>query len=289
MKRDSFMKYLSTIEEENPGCCVNAVFSDDKNREAVIELHENGYFFFCEPYELDEIVYIPININMVRDIEFKKEMHISDWSEEDDFWPFIWYLYDIHFDYVTDGLDRRFSMSYSSEDLVWDGSRYSINYEQHIFKGLGEFAGYLRNKRYLQEALEMLTSKEVLEREHETIKEHGFSLIGRINYQNIVTLLEHELNYNKIFKMLIGCPTAFYIETNTFAERIKAVLSIWDCNKKNSKLLVEDFLIEDLFERSELMGDSALYRLGTYSDDYWNDYIEEWLPLEITQWMRISE
>lgn len=61
MKRDSFMKYLSTIEEENPGCCVNAVFSDDKNIEAVIELHENGYFFFYEPYELDEIVYIPIS------------------------------------------------------------------------------------------------------------------------------------------------------------------------------------------------------------------------------------
>lgn len=215
-------------------------------------------------------------------------MHISDWSEEDDFLPFIWYLYDIHFDYVTDGLDRRFSMLYSGDDLVQDGSRYSISYEQQLFKGLGEFAGYLRNKRYLQEALEMLTSKEVLEREHETIKEHGFSLIGRINYQNIVTLLEHELNYNKIFKMLIGCPTAFYIETNRFAERIKAILLIWESNNKKSHLLVEDFLIEDLYERSELMGDSILYRVGNYSDDNWNDFKDEWLPLEIIRWITIS-
>lgn len=289
MNRDSFMNYLSTIEEQNPGCCVNDIFSDDKNTEAMINIHENGYFFFFEPNEIDEIVFIPINTNMIREIHFKKEMYISSWSVEEESMPLIWYLYEIQFDYITDGMDRSFSMLFSGEDFLLDGSKYTISYEHQKFEGFGEFAIYLRNKRYHQDALNMLTSKGVLEREHEAVKEHGFSLIGHINYQNIVALLEHKLNYNKILTMLIGCSTAFYIETNKFAERIKGILLIWDSNNKKPFLLVEDFLIEDLYERSELMGDNILYRVGNYSDDNWNDYKDEWLPLEIIRWIRASE
>ena len=50
-------------------------------------------------------------------------------------------------------------------------------------------------------------------------------------------------------------------------------------------MLVEDFLIKDLYDRRELIGDSVLYHVGNYHDDYWNEYIDEWLPLEIKTWM----
>lgn len=300
MNRDSFMKSISLIGEENPDVFINDIFSGDKNTEALINLHSNGYLYFFEPNELDEMVFIPININMIDAIDFKKEMRIFDSSVDGECLPTIMYFYEIHLDYMIEGMYRRFSMVYSSNDLLLDGSKvsmvyssdnflldgskFSIEYEEHHFEGFSEFAVYLRNKRYLQDALNMLTNEGVLAREHETIKEHGFSLIGRMNYHNIVTLLENEFNYKNVLTILLVCPTAFYIETNAFAERIKAILSIWDSNNKNPRLTAEDFLIEDLYDRSELKGDCVLYRVGNTHDDYWNEYIDEWLPLEIQTW-----
>lgn len=283
MDRDSFMKCISLIGEENPDCFVNDIISVDKNTEALINLHENGYLYFFEPNKLDEIVFIPLNINMIDDIHFKTVMQIADCSVDGEFNPIIMYFYEIHLYYWIEGTFRRFSMAYTSDDC-FDGSRFSIEYEKQHFEGFSELTVYLRKKRYLQDALNMLTSEGVLARENETIKEHGFSLIGRINYQNIVTLLENGFNYKNVLTILLGCPTAFYIETNAFAERIKAILSIWDSNTKNPWLSIEDFLIQDLYDRSELMGDSVLYRVGNTHDDYWNEYIDEWLPLEIQTW-----
>ena len=78
MNRDSFMNSISLINEENPDVLINAIISGDKNIEALINLHANGYLYFFEPNELDEIVFIPLNINMIDAIDFKKEMRIFD-------------------------------------------------------------------------------------------------------------------------------------------------------------------------------------------------------------------
>lgn len=292
MNRADLKKCIAAIDKEEPDYLIRNIFSDDDNMDAIFHLHTNGYFWFCDS---EEKVFIPVNIDAVEEMFFRKTCEYSfiptdlavalsdDEISESELIRMLDY-YEIEISYRSERMTKSFFINFLDDEFLFDGKGMSVKFEEQYFTDIREFASYLQNQRYLQEALHMLTSEGVLARENETIKEHGFSLIGRINYQNIVTLLENEFNYKNVLTILLGCPTAFYIETNVFAERIKAILSIWDSNTKNPRLSIEDFLIEDLYDRSELMGDSVLYRVGNTHDDYWNEYIDEWLPLEIQTW-----
>lgn len=267
MNRAVYKRCIAAMDKEEPDYLIRNIFSDDDNMDAIFHLHTNGYFWFCDS---DEKAFIPVNIDAVEDMFFRKireysfiptdlAVALSDGRISESELIRMLDAYEIEMSYRSEGMTKSLFIYYQDDEFLFGGKGMSVKFEQQYFTDIREFAKYLQNQRYLQEALHMLTSEGVLERERKTVKECGFSLIGRINYQNIVELLKNEVNYKKVLTMLLGCPTAFYIETNTFTERIKASLSIWDSNKKNSRLLVEDYLIEDLYERSGLMGDSALY------------------------------
>lgn len=73
MNRADFKKCITAIDKEEPDFLIQNIFSDD-NMDAIFHLHTNGYFWFCDS---DKKVFIPVNIDAVKYIDFRKTREYS--------------------------------------------------------------------------------------------------------------------------------------------------------------------------------------------------------------------